>query len=1696
MVTKLDKYKRIIIIVVLMIMCANAVINPLPAKALNYSGDIGTNAALGSPLLNETNWDNNDWNQWEMVTFGVFLSNFCQPFVDSYMTAFQEGKGGTDGHGLKALQFGSGSDFNADGILQSMLTYALKFQTQSMKELKVDFVKVNDGTKSDTRTAKRAATINDLYVYTFDHHFDDLHDWGGDHKTDDSPYIDDVESKTLDSFFKHVTWDPLFIKQNFELNYARTMNLPTFYIGTSGSAGDQVVFDLTDGYDIQMMALSINSAMFSKYQKQAIDNFQDLMKNNAKLYMDIFGNIVAKNKSGQFVIIIPASTNQHLTKEKSYNLLTSFMMLENYVPLQGDNLADSLYGLETSGLGYFNAKRSLGSRAIPSGGRDGELDGESILYFDSDYAIFKRIKDKMKGGMSLDDAITATVDDGMAELQWGSVLTTLIDSKMTTDHSNYPFETEVIGVSPEKGKGWFTKISYKLFGGAFLSLDGFGRRCLDALTSAQYVTNWFPTDTNAKLLNYMYTIDGKKLQLFNKKVYVSPTTGVGSYRRYINYAMSYADPSNKIDLSGVAGGSILGQNDFYNQLKSKKRVTSIGSFIFNKEEGETVTGDAKASGLYDHFIKNESGLKLNKASKKPEATFNNLNESIKDRARKLMYTYTSGTLVSEANGAVMRVIAAFSQHSGMKTAADIFSAADGMQYASYTPWIYLTYLDFYGLTNKEGQSNFNPAIFEDSDILKTNASDLFEGVTLNEEDKKAQITDFTWRLLSPKEGRSYRNQLIEGTLNEFMYRNYKKACYGDSGVSTINSSISSSVSDGFLRLSSLSENKFTSYFIMTYASNAMILMLLVLLLSIVGGIVKGKSLGYFFASFLLTISVLLLSPNIGDIAPYICNKIVQNMFNDNMRYWAISESIENSQIEKEYGSSPDDEESSVPMLIRMMDINYLDRTIMMKGDISKKVVEAQAIDFNQLQKLKSARWLIPSLMRQFSSADSGADYVYTPLGDLYRNMSISYWFYSENPKVSLDKQNNSTYSKNNYKEPVVTYTSGGDKTEFTLLSEDGKRSIYGGYKNTKNTSGSQDYHSLTRLNSDSQNSHTQLYMLNFGNKLKIMSPLDYSDIDTTDGLTTKVWDEYADKVADGTVKSSADSLKNVADTYMWSRLNSYNSYQKGMPSFFNYLWMTENPAMYFYHLVKDTFEPTYGVAAIALELQGYYDKIDTNGDGEPDGDDVRHSFMHDVSNGQVRDFLDMEELFTNVLPYLYNVQILAGGTNGENGAFGSELLGDEYSVYSENTKAWMFRSNWVTKMEESKIYNGKDTIGYMDSDGNHQKAEIVGGLHPSNYEKYRPMVFSKAQMVSLGLTNADLSLAENKIIKVNDAVMLDWTLLTNYANTGGMTAEVLYRQMAVDAMLAFNKEFSPDNGINPSMALHPTTLDLRSISFDSVMKLLMVSSTTNSQDIYGDTMKSVISGSSTLSGMVLLIDAELCNAIIPNARDLAMALVFYLMLWNLAMAIIKQDRSKGKVVVGTLLINLRYALYTVAYYAVFYLMITMSTPDEIISKSKMSITSSVPTFKFVVVLVASALYIYFIVWKIAVFTWKNRHDMGFDAQMTMLSNVADKIGKGFNKLTGAVHSSAGSTNATIKESKNKIQTEVKNSKAEPVKSEIVDGTVEIGPNYKSNSDEYKIRDSGYASELKDKGESLDASSINREIKKGEAAKELKDTKDV
>ena len=121
----------------------------------------------------------------------------------------------------------------------------------------------------------------------------------------------------------------------------------------------------------------------------------------------------------------------------------------------------------------------------------------------------------------------------------------------------------------------------------------------------------------------------------------------------------------------------------------------------------------------------------------------------------------------------------------------------------------------------------------------------------------------------------------------------------------------------------------------------------------------------------------------------------------------------------------------------------------------------------------------------------------------------------------------------------------------------------------------------------------------------------------------------------------------------------------------------------------------------------------------------------------------------------------------------------------------------------------------------------------------------------------------------------DWIRMINYINLEGMTTEVMYREMAVVALLDFNKEFST-SALGSNFILYPYTMDIRYISFDSVMRMLMLNVSKNTQYIYNDTMQTVINNSDIFTAILLLIAAMLCSGVIPFLRDIIMAMIFYL----------------------------------------------------------------------------------------------------------------------------------------------------------------------------------------------------------------------------
>ena len=112
--------------------------------------------------------------------------------------------------------------------------------------------------------------------------------------------------------------------------------------------------------------------------------------------------------------------------------------------------------------------------------------------------------------------------------------------------------------------------------------------------------------------------------------------------------------------------------------------------------------------------------------------------------------------------------------------------------------------------------------------------------------------------------------------------------------------------------------------------------------------------------------------------------------------------------------------------------------------------------------------------------------------------------------------------------------------------------------------------------------------------------------------------------------------------------------------------------------------------------------------------------------------LDLNHLFNNVVPYLYEMTLITGGTDGTDGLLGDDIISQsEYTVYKGNLKSWLFRSNWAIKIAESSTFNREEII--RDAEGN--KYTVTTLWDPKAYPDERPMVFSRAQQMLSGLVH-------------------------------------------------------------------------------------------------------------------------------------------------------------------------------------------------------------------------------------------------------------------------------------------------------------------------------------------------------------------------
>lgn len=1455
--------------------------------ATNSIGMIGSNQALGSPLLNQ-NFNPENFQEEEVIVFGIFLSNFPAPFIDDYKSTFVSGFGGTSGRGYEALNF---DKFNSnDTTLKNLLDHAINIQNSKLQPIYVQSkVYKEDGTVSNgigCEGEKIPATINDLLEVG---NMNGQTTWVG---VDGNPRI---------SYGTRVDGAHTF-RQAQKYYFVEA---PQFYL-SSNATGDsrQIILDMFDGYDSNMV-LAWASRIATGYSKEItseiVDNLEVLMDNKSELYFDAFGNIVAKDAINEkFVMVFPACANSNITTSKSYNLVNSLFMGSSYLDVDKQAYTSKLEADRRINAQYYGGTSAISNPAkmFPwsTGNKNFVTPGSILAFFDSDTYVAKH-NDNARYGDMFKDVLNAQLDERYA--------------------GDVDLRVEVVR---DKDKDEFPKPLKNL-----LDYNNIIRKGI----------------TDFK--NTLYSIDvlGRKeggLDLFGKPIMVpvsnpvgQPSNSVGNLSKDNKYFLrrNYIEYINE-----VYNQNIQTTNDMEYKLPSKQVLDS--AFAQCKE----------VSDFYDYVFGN-AFLGFGEMSTMFYNYLHSMGHDVNLNTNPDHY----GAVDLNTTDSYYRIIKLLPRNETMRAVADVLGVKPGSNFESWTPNIYATYLEWYGLIGDKNNT-LNANLFNVADYkLETNK---IATVQMTDEDLKERIAT----LLDPEAGRALRKQMQLNSVTDFMYDSYNKIVYDtDSTSGRISNSDSST---GFLSINTYTDNPFTSWFISNYSKFVVPVIGIGLLAIIVIALLNRKSIGWFIVSVVALINIVIITPSLGDVIPYLTSRFQNTIFSNRLDFWAISETLQNTRIENSIAVNDDYGEeinNDVYNLVKMFNTSYMDQSLILRWDISKKVTESQIGNLNDIQKYQSTRWMLPQIIRQFTAQDNSASYVYISMAEALDNARYMYWYHV--PADMVDQKG-------------MGDTSGGGEHE---LSGTQKKGLYDNYVDLdlKYSAMTDSYASTSRMKDYPV--HTSFYF---------MPNMDSGSVD----LTLK--DEELEASVDRNIGMVKSEYINAC-TLMEQSGGTYNSWEPNtVKNQYGYMWTTESPLTYFYMVVKDSFDIDDTLSDVVTDLQGVYVGSDS---GDPT-DLVRSNFMYYKNTGNLKDIVDSEELITNLVPYIYTTQITAGGLDGKSGIFNDEKI-SSYEVYKKNRKSWLFRSNWVTKLMESP-----ELTKSVEMHRGGAKVTIENPMLPKCYPDSSPMVFSKAQMEVQGLTEFDLTIPELKILKMNENIATKWTYLLNYANMKEMTKEVLYKQMALIATTEFNKAFTQSGFSNSELSLYPLSVELRNISFDSIMKMVLLNSTRDVSYVYGDTMFNFISNSDIIGGFALLCLSFVCVNCIPLVNNIHMAVMLFIGMYGVLRNMLSSGVNKSKQSIAYLINSLGFVAMTCTYYLLISSLMGMNSTTDVLSVGNAIIDIKSPTKCIVLMFVYSLAYIYGS-YRMIRYTIVTRDDLGASRVEMAFSTIAEKVGKGFNKVASS-----------------------------------------------------------------------------------------------
>ncbi|MNL91307.1 hypothetical protein D3C81_10390 [compost metagenome] len=630
---------------------------------------------------------------------------------------------------------------------------------------------------------------------------------------------------------------------------------------------------------------------------------------------------------------------------------------------------------------------------------------------------------------------------------------------------------------------------------------------------------------------------------------------------------------------------------------------------------------------------------------------------------------------------------------------------------------------------------------------------------------------------------------------------------------------------GYINTPNLNELPLTSWLLSDYMSVYVFLLLLALVVVLLLGITNTRTVRECLALFITMCFVLILPKFLLSNVVGITNSIGDKIYSEKFNYWAITQHQQSSTTLKSAASTGNE-------LDYITAKSMQDNANVYSSDVGVRV-----------------KWMSPKKEDAFNSL-----FTKKASANLKSNMTLFRWLF------------NSTLNQEEYvyDDPLATYlyrpynaiaSSAADNYVDLRNVAINKDSIIQSIRNAKgNVLGIEDYKFNKLLDPSKSNVSMEQSQKDLVDSVSTY----YVSSDKEKLSAYRYWLMGNNGVTSSIFKSNYDATNAGLTGY------STDPYAEA------FLLSTESPFYYFYNALRARYDGVNGGFKSALLSRDVFTIKSDNRDVD----------------GKLRDFLDMEGLFTYVIPYLNQSNAYV---NGWTAKYGKEIEGFNFSTgqvggdgknaelqaqyqEAENKKrelenVWKLYAPWVDQLYSSDVLNKKVSVAKT-------KVTVADILDPSAYEEQgRPMIFSEADMFAKKYKSSDLTTSEMKIQEVLDATYKDMMYLANYFD---FNDDVLVTAAAMDATFNFNRIFSENRLLGESNVLYPQGFELKNFNYDAFMRLTLLNTTgealMDSKDLY----VRVLDKTSIVTGALLIVEDIIAVIVIPAVKIIVLLLLFIL----------------------------------------------------------------------------------------------------------------------------------------------------------------------------------------------------------------------------